>query len=145
MAKGLFKPLFKTATKAITSNAAKTAGKAIANQLVESGANIASAALMGDNVNDSLQRELQAGRQNAVIGVQNLKNSLTNVETSAKKRRISNEYMEEEDDSQDSEHEVGDFVNHNRGKGRYKKRVKKGKKKKAKIYHLSGGRIMKWE
>ena len=75
MAKGLFKPLFKTATKAITSNAAKTAGKAIANQLVESGANIASAALMGDNVNDSLQRELQAGRQNAVIGVQNLKNS----------------------------------------------------------------------
>ena len=62
LAKGLFKPLFKTATQAITSNAAKTAGKAIANQLVESGANIATDALKGNNVNDSLQRELQDGR-----------------------------------------------------------------------------------
>ena len=129
----------------MTSTAAKTAGKAIANQLVESGANIATDALMGNNVNDSLQRELQAGRHNAVIGVQKLKNSLKKLETSEKKRKISNEYMEDEDDSQDSDHEVGDFVNHNRGRGRNKKQVKKSKKQKAKIYHLSGGRIMKWE
>ena len=88
---------------------------------------------------------MEAGRQNAVIGVQNLKNSLTNVETSAKKRKISNEYTGEEDDSQDSEHEVGDFVNHNRGRGRYKKRVKKGKKKRAKIFRLHDGRVLKWE
>ena len=93
LAKGLFKPLVTSAKKAITSNAAKAAGKAIANQLVESGANIATDALMGNNVNDSLQRELQAGRQKAVIGVQNLKNSLNNVDTSEKKRKISNEYI----------------------------------------------------
>ena len=145
VAKGLFKPLSKIATKAITSNAAKAAGKAIANQLVESGANIATDALMGNNVNDSLQRELQAGRQKAVIGVQNLKNSLNNADTSEKKRKISNEYMGDEEDSQDSEHEVGDFVNHNRGRGRNKKQVKKRKKKKAKIFHLHDGRVLKWE
>ncbi len=75
VAKGLFKPLFKSAQTALTSNAAKAAGKAITNQLVESGANIATAALMGNNVNDTLKRELEAGRHNAVIGVQNLKNS----------------------------------------------------------------------
>ena len=45
----------------LTSNTAKTAGKAIANQLVESGANIATAALMGNNVNDTLKREMEAG------------------------------------------------------------------------------------
>ena len=67
IAKGLFKPLAKGVQSALTSNAAKTAGKAIANQLVESGANIATAALMGNNVDDSLKRELEAGRQNAVI------------------------------------------------------------------------------
>ena len=147
IAKGLFKPLAKGVQTALTSNAAKTAGKAIANQLVESGANIATAALMGNNVNDTLKREMEAGRQNAIVGVQMLKNSLNNVETSAKKRKISNEYMgdDDEDDSQDSEHEVGDFVNHNRSRGRYKKLMKKVKKKKAKIYHLSDGRVLKWE
>ena len=47
-------PFFKVAKKVITSNAAKAAGKAIANQLVESEANIATDALMVNNVNDSL-------------------------------------------------------------------------------------------
>ena len=147
VAKGLFKPLFKSAQTALTSNAAKAAGKAITNQLVESGANIATAALMGNNVNDTLKRELEAGRHNAVIGVQNFKNSLKNLETSAKKNKTLNEYSGEEDEneSQDSEHEVGDYVNHNKGRGRNKKQVKKRKKKKAKIFHLHDGRVLKWE
>jgi hypothetical protein len=76
LARGLFKPLVTTAKKVIKSNAAKTAGKAIANQLVESGANIATDALMGNDVNESFQRELQAGRHNAAIGVQKLKRSI---------------------------------------------------------------------
>ena len=61
LARGLFKPLVTNAKKVITSNAAKAAGKAIANQIVESGANIATAALMGNNVNDTLKREWEAG------------------------------------------------------------------------------------
>ena len=76
LARGLFKPLVTNAKKVITSNAAKTAGKAIANQLVESGANIATDALMGNDVNESFQRELQAGRKNAAIGVQKLKRGI---------------------------------------------------------------------
>lgn len=76
LAKGLFSPIVKTAKRAITSKAAKAAGKAIANQLVESGANIATDALMGNDVNESFQRELQAGRKNAAIGMQKLKTSV---------------------------------------------------------------------
>ena len=76
LARGLFKPLVTNAKKVITSNAAKTAGKAIANQLVESGANIATDALMGNDVNESFQRELQAGRHNTAIGVQKLKRGI---------------------------------------------------------------------
>ena len=76
LAKGLFSPIVKTVKRAITSNAAKATGKAIAKQLVESGANIASDALAGNDVNKSIQRQLQAGKQNAAIGIQNLKRSL---------------------------------------------------------------------
>ena len=36
LAKGLFKPILKSAKEAITSNAAKAIGKTVANQLVES-------------------------------------------------------------------------------------------------------------
>ena len=73
LAKGLFSPLAKTIKKAITSNTGKAIGKAVKNQLVESGANIASDVLMGNDVNESIQRELQNTRQNAAIGIQKIK------------------------------------------------------------------------
>ena len=60
----------------ISSNTAKAIGKAVANQLVESGANIATDALMGNDVNESMQRELQNARQNVAVGIQNLKRGL---------------------------------------------------------------------
>ena len=76
LAKGLFSPLAKTVKRAITSNTGKAIGKAVTNQLVESGANIATDALMGNDVNESMQRVLQNARQNAAVGVQNLKRGL---------------------------------------------------------------------
>ena len=88
LAKGLFKPILKSAKEAITSNTAKAIGKAVANQMVESGANIATDALMGNDINESVQRELQYARQKAVarlkaaIGVRNLKRALQCKKTS---------------------------------------------------------------
>ena len=76
LAKGLFKPILKSAKAAITSNVAKAIGKAVTNQLVESGANIATDALMGNDVNESIQRGLQNTKQKAVAGVQNLKRQI---------------------------------------------------------------------
>ena len=68
---------------AITSNAAKAIGKAVANQLVESGANIATDALMGNDVNESVYRELKNTKQNAAAGVENLKRGLQCKKTSS--------------------------------------------------------------
>ena len=76
LAKGLFTPLAKTIKRAVTSNAAKAVGKAVTNQLVESGANIASDVLMGNDVHESMQRELQNTRQNAALGIQELKGQI---------------------------------------------------------------------
>ena len=73
LAKGLFSPLAKTIKKAITSNTGKAIGKAVKNQLVESGGNIASDVLMGNDINESMQREVQNARQNAAIGIQQIK------------------------------------------------------------------------
>lgn len=73
LAKGLFSPLAKTIKRVVTSNTGKAIGKAVKNQLVESGANIASDVLMGNDVNESIQRELQNTRQNAAIGIQQIK------------------------------------------------------------------------
>ena len=76
LAKGLLKPVVKSAKEAITSNTAKAIGKAVANQMVESGANIATDALMGNDVNESVQREVQNAKQNVAVGIQNLKRGL---------------------------------------------------------------------
>ena len=76
LAKGLLKPVVKSAKEAITPNTTKAIGKAVANQMVESGANIATDALMGNDINESMYRELQNTRQNAAVGVQNLKRAL---------------------------------------------------------------------
>jgi len=45
----------------------------VKNQLVESGANIASDVLMGNDVKESMQREVQNARQKAAIGIQQIK------------------------------------------------------------------------
>ena len=73
LAKGLFSPLARTIKKAVTSNTGKAIGKAVKNQLVESGANIASDVLMGNDVKESMQREVQNARQKAAIGIQQIK------------------------------------------------------------------------
>ena len=131
MAKGLFKPLFKTATKAITSNAAKTAGKAIANQLVESGANIATDALMGNDVNESFQRELQTGQKNAAVRVQKLKRVMKSKanEKIFKKINVMDLILKSLSDIMGMVEDLKDI----------------SRKEKAKIFRLPDGSIMKCE
>ena len=48
-------------------------GKAVANQLVESGASIAGDVMMGNDIRESMQREVQNARQNAAMGIQKKK------------------------------------------------------------------------
>ena len=69
-------PIFKVTKNAKTRKTAKVFGKAITNELVESGANIASDALMGNDINESFQRELVSGQQKAIARAQRLKKYL---------------------------------------------------------------------
>ena len=138
VAKGLFKPLFKSAQTALTSNAAKAAGKAITNQLVESGANIATAALMGNNVNDSLKSELEAGQQNADMGVKKLKRTMElkgNEKLFKKKMDL---ILERSSENLMILQQIMEMVED-------LKKDHSRKKKKAKIFHLHDGRVLKWE
>ena len=130
-------PFFKVAKRAITLNAAKAAGKAVANQLVESGANIATDALLGNNVNESFQRELQTGQKNAAIGVLKLKRVMkakANEKIFKKKMDLILESLSQNlMILQQIMEMVADLKDQSR------------KKKKAKIFHLPDGRILKWE
>ena len=132
-------PFFKVAKKVITSNAAKAAGKAVANQLVENGVNIATDALKGNNVNESLKRKLEAGQQNAIMGVKQLKRSmeLKGNEKLFKKKKKMDLILESLSQNLMILQQIMEMVADLKDQSR--------KKKKAKIYHLSGGRIMKWE
>ena len=67
---------------AITSNVAKAIGKAMKNELVKNEANIGTDAVMGNDVNESIEREFQNTRQNAALGVGNLKRGLQYKKTS---------------------------------------------------------------
>ena len=130
-------PLFKVVKRAMTSNAAKASGKAIANQIVESGANIATAALMGNDVNDSLKRELEAGRQNAIMGVKKLKRTMElkgNEKLFKKKMDL---ILESLSQNLMILQQIMDMVEDLKDQSR--------KKKKAKIFHLHDGRVLKWE
>ena len=62
-----------TKFKKFSSNTGKAIGKVVKNQLVESGANIACDVLMGNDIKESMQREVQNARQNAAIGIQQIK------------------------------------------------------------------------
>ena len=73
LAKGLFSPLAKTIKGVVTSNTGKAIGKAVKNQLVESGASIAGDVMMGNDIRESMQREVKNARQNAAIGIQKRK------------------------------------------------------------------------
>ena len=135
-------PIFKTA---LTSKDVKVAGKAIANHLVESGVNIATAPLMGNNFNDNLKRELEASQQNAIVGVKMLKNSLNMKRANElkvkeklfKKKKKMDLILKSLSENLMILQKVMGMVEDLKDQTR--------KKKKAKIYHLSDGRVLKWE
>ena len=130
-------PFFKVAKRAITLNAAKAAGKAVANQMVESGANIATDALMGNDVNESFQRELQAKRQNADMGVKKLKRTM---ELKGKEKLFKKKMdliLESLSQNLMILQQIMEMVEDLKDQSR--------KKKKAKIFHLHDGRVLKWD
>ena len=75
MAKSLFKPVINTVGKVVKSNAGKANGHAIQEQAVESGANLVTDAIMGNNIKEGIKREKNNIKARAAEGVKELKNN----------------------------------------------------------------------
>ena len=101
------------------------------------GISFATAALMGNNANDSLKRELEAGQQNADMGVKKLKRTMElkgNEKLFKKKMDL---ILESLSQNLMILQQIMDMVEDLKDQSR--------KKKKAKIFHLHDGRVLKWE
>ena len=76
LVKSLFTPLVKSAGKSIVKAATSNTGKAVLNsikdQAIDSGIKLATDALRGDDMNESLQSELQTVKHKAADGLENI-------------------------------------------------------------------------
>ena len=76
LVKSLFTPLFKGAGKSIVKAATSNTGKAVLNsikdQAIDSGIKLASDALRGEDMNESLQTELQTVKRKAADGLESV-------------------------------------------------------------------------
>ena len=98
---------------------------------MESGANIATDALMGNDVNESFQRELQTGQKNAAVRVQKLKRVMKSKanEKIFKKINVMDLILKSLSDIMGMVEDLKDI----------------SRKEKAKIFRLPDGSIMKCE
>ena len=76
LAKGIFKPLIRTVTKAATSNTGRAVLKGLKRQAIDSGTNIVSDLISGNNIKDSLNNEAKNIRENAGTAIKGLKKNL---------------------------------------------------------------------
>ena len=76
LVKSLFTPLVKSAGKSIVKAATSNTGKAVLNsikdQAIDSGIKLASDALRGEDMNESLQTELQTVKRKAADGLESV-------------------------------------------------------------------------
>ena len=72
MAKSLFQPVIRTIGKAVKSNTGKAIGKAIKEQVIESGTNLAVDALRGNNLRDGINREVNTLKERGVERIEHL-------------------------------------------------------------------------
>ena len=76
LVKSLFTPLVKSAGKSIVKAATSNTGKAVLNtikdQAIDSGIKLATDALRGEDMNESLQSELQTVKHKAADGLENI-------------------------------------------------------------------------
>ena len=75
IAKSLFQPIIGTIGRAVKSNTGKAIGKAIKEQVIESGVNLAADALRGNNLNEGLNREVKSFKERGAEGLEQLQQS----------------------------------------------------------------------
>ena len=89
LAKGLFRPLVKTVTKAVGSKTGRAVLKGLKRQAIDSGANIIGDLVSGNNIKDSLKDEVGNIRVKAGSAVKRIKQDLLEEQPKAKKYKTS--------------------------------------------------------
>ena len=74
MAKSLFKPVLNTVGKVLKSNTGKAIGHAIKEQAIETGTNLLTDAIKGNNMQEGLKREQNNIKARAAKEIEELKN-----------------------------------------------------------------------
>ena len=72
LAKNLFQPIVRTVGRAVKSNTGRAIGNALKEQAINSGTNLVTDALMGNNIKEGLKREVNTFKENAADGIQQL-------------------------------------------------------------------------
>ena len=86
IAKNLFQPIIKTIGRAVKSNTGKAIGKAIKEQVIESGTNLATDVLRGNNLSEGLNREVNTFKERGAVGIEQLQKSRRNRYTKPKQK-----------------------------------------------------------
>ena len=86
IAKNLFKPIIRTLGRAVNSNTGKAIGKAIKEQVIQSGVNLASDALRENNLSEGLNREVNAVKERGAEGIEQLPQSWKKKSTERKRK-----------------------------------------------------------
>ena len=72
LAKGLFKPVIQSISKAAKSTTDKAVGRALKNQAIETATNLATDILSGNSLKEGVEREVNNIKGRAVLGLQHL-------------------------------------------------------------------------
>ena len=72
LAKNLFQPIVRTVSKAVKSNTGRAIGNALKEQAINSGTNLVTDALMGNDLKEGLKREANTFKERAAEGIQQL-------------------------------------------------------------------------
>ena len=75
IAKNLFQPIIGTIGRAVKTYTGKAIGKAIKEQVIESGVNLAADALRGNNLSEGLNREVKSFKERGAEGLEQLQQS----------------------------------------------------------------------
>ena len=81
IAKNLFQPLVRTIGKAVNSNTGRAIGKALKEQAIESGTNLVTDVLRGNNISEGFKREVNTFKEKGAEGIEQLQKSRRNQST----------------------------------------------------------------
>ena len=81
IAKNLFQPLVRTIGKAVNSNTGRAIGKALKEQAIESGTNLVTDVLRGNNISEGSKREVNTFKEKGAEGIEQLQKSRRNQST----------------------------------------------------------------